>query len=365
MKRCNYWLLQFVQWFCILLGFTTIVIDFKRNRVQIYPIVKIYVTLINIYNICLILKTLYNDIWQSDIVDFTFVTLFSSLFIVVSRILLGLLMILKRPYRDNALEKWLKEVFHLQEKYFVHYMDVTKDTVMRKLWLLSTLILILHFFNVGVYIYKGKLLANINALTELHAFSSLIGMQQIIMLHHTSTLCYIYESFSLINKQFPKVSAFLIYSQLTGLLNQINIIYSPLIFCLQLNFLLTISTILFSFIVLFKLNAIYSQTFAFSLYGNFYLFLIIHMLIYFFMCHKVSEIESETNFSILHIMGVNDNRELEQFCLIRKMQQIAVNVYGVLKIDLSFLFEIIANIFKYIIILLQIYMQAGLQDQYD
>ncbi|KAM7343146.1 uncharacterized protein ACRADG_010292 [Cochliomyia hominivorax] len=359
MKRCTFWLLHFVQGFCILLGFTTIVIDFKRNRLNTYKTVKIYVTLINIYVIYLIVKTIYS-IWQTDIVNITFEILFSTVLVVVARVLLVLFVVGKRRSRDKILRKFLKEIFYLQEKYFIKYANKSKDTKLRKLWLLSSGIFLLHIFNFGFYIYKENLFENADALIELHEFSIVISMQQIIMLHHTFILCYIYESFSFINQLLPSDSSIITYFQLCELLNQVNKIYSPLIFCLQLKFLVFFSTYLFMFIIFFDLI----ESFAFFLYGNFYFFLMIHIFIYFFMCHKISEIESETNFFILHIMGVNDNRELEQFCLIRKMQQIAVNVYGVFKIDLSFLFVITANILQYTIILLQIYMQYDFVDDY-
>ncbi|KAM7343477.1 uncharacterized protein ACRADG_010478 [Cochliomyia hominivorax] len=360
MKDYKVWLWQFVQWHCVFLGFTTVIVDVKSKQIKKYKYVKIYVALINLVHIFFILKTLYTSFWLSQIKVINFVTLFSYVFQMTTRVIFGLIVILMRLKRDKQLECFLKEIFKLHLKYFIKYDNIPRDNLW-KLWFFNNTILLLQNIYYGIFVYKISNITTFSMVIEYFIIFCLGGIQHIIMIYQAGTLCYLYEYFSVVHfqlqhKMFIKDIIF-IYLTLCGLLKQVNNIYSSIIFILQLSFITTISITMFSFSTFVMIYGISGTTYIHILAGIINIMLIIHIIGYYFICYKIGSIEFETTIILLQRIEGEYDQELEQFSINRTSVQIAVDVYGIFVIDFKYLFKIFAQILKYFIILLQIYMQ--------
>lgn len=236
--------------------------------------------------------------------DFDFNVLYSSVYYFVSRILMGLIVIMKRRKRDNDLKKILNELMSTHLKYFVNYS--TSKLGIWNLWIFNTLVFLLYNINVAISIYKSLNSIKFYDFLELISLNSLFGMQHIIMLHHASLLCYIYECFTIIQDQlkneFCSYNIFGIYLRLCELLQNVNKIYNPLIMCLQLNFLLTISMAVFLIFIFLKNFNTFEKMTTFAILSNIYILIIIHLLVYIFICHKIYDLEFETYLRLLEYM---------------------------------------------------------------
>lgn len=242
-----------MQWYCILLGFTAVVMDFKNLRIKTYITVNFYVMLINLMNIYFILKTTFENFWMLYTQDFNFITLYSAVYISLTRSLLVLMVNVMRCKRDEKLKKYLKEIFNLNSNYFIEHQHLKRDTTLWIFWYCNTIILTIHSICYPIFILKAIRVNSILNALEHFSTMSLIGMLHIIMLHHTLILCYIYEYFSIINQQLKyKISIChisQIYFQLCSLLKRFNRIYSPMIISLQITFVIAISSMLYTFIL--------------------------------------------------------------------------------------------------------------------
>lgn len=387
MKYYKYFLLQFIQWFCIFFGFTTIIIDFQKLHLKTSKPVKFYVTFVNLVFLYFIIKTVYYKFWYSDFNKFTFVTLFSYAFIVVILIIFGIGVIILRLHRDQLLEKCLRELLILHYEHFPNYDRYNRNNIIRKLCIINILILIAHSINFIIFIHKILMLVRFNTLIEIYSMGSLTTMQHIIMLHHATILCYIYEFFILNNEKLLNdcnVLKFkIIYIRLCLILKQINKIYSPLIAGLQLNIIMVYSFTLLSFAISILTKTLSFDNWLSKINWSFFILLIIHLIIYFFICDKFNRLKFDTDIIMLQFMEMDYNQEvsffiipifiilqviykylyilqLEQLFLNRCLLQITVEIYDIFKINLSFLFKISAQIIQYLIILLQIYIQASI-----
>lgn len=217
---------------------------------------------------------------------------------------MGLIVIIKRRQRDNDLKKLLNNLMSSYLKYFINYS--TSKTRIWNLWIMNTFIFLLYNINVAVSIYESLNTINFYDFLELISLNSLFGMQHIIMLHHASLLCYIYECFTIIqdqlNNDFCNYNIIEIYLQLCELLQNINEIYNPLIMCLLLNFFLTISMAIFLMFIILKNFNTFEKIATFTILGNIYILIIIHLLVYIFICHKIYGLEFETYLRLLEYM---------------------------------------------------------------
>ncbi|KAM7342653.1 uncharacterized protein ACRADG_009987 [Cochliomyia hominivorax] len=369
MKVGKYLLWHFVQNYCLLLGFTTIVIDFKQLRVKIYKSIKIYVNFVNcvqLYFLCKISCYHFSSYYAKN---FNFLNLFSWAFILVTRCMFGFTVIAMRLKRDNELRSWLKKLFSFYSQYILKYSNNSRSFLLRKLWIMNIIILLLHDINSIIYVYKLLITDEdeVSIRLDICFIRSQMDMQHIIMLHHACALCYIYECFCLINQQLKPETDIsnmnFMYFHLCLLLKELNKIYSPIIFCLQLNFIMTISLLLFTYITFIFLNDVSSFDWMFALNGISSVLLIIHISVYYFICHKIGRLNFDTYVILLKFPYMDYKQEvylnyLENISFNHALDEIGVVVYGIIKVNLSYLFDISAQIIEYFIILLQVYIQA-------
>ncbi|KAI8124005.1 hypothetical protein CVS40_5545 [Lucilia cuprina] len=291
-----------------------------------------------------------------------FISAFAGLNTIL-RIILALIVVIMRWKRDQELVELYKEIFSLYLKYFIRYQNIPRDTKLYKLWTFNALLLILHTLNLLAYVYFVATIDNLYLMIEVIFMYSLVGMQHLIMLHHAAILCYIFECFSLLNYQLQcedfNCNLFVVYFLLGKLLKQVNRIYALILFFLQLCFLVAISIILFSFAIITLSNGLSQEPLIFSLSVSYCILFLIHIFVYHFICDQVCQLNWKTNIILLRLTAKeHNNKMVEELSLKCALVTTTVNVYGLFKINLAFLFVISAQIFQYIILLLQIYMQA-------
>ncbi|KNC33658.1 hypothetical protein FF38_08780 [Lucilia cuprina] len=187
-------------------------------------------------------------------------------------------------------------------------------------------------------------------------------MEHYILLHHAALISYINKCFYLLNRQLENgtnlptnISA--IYFQLIKLLQHLNSFISPLAFCMQIHFLITISIAAVSTVKVILSTNSKEDIFQLSLAGNFYILLIIHMFAYYTICNQVICTTAKTKDVLQLYQGKSNHKEIDNICLSHSITQISANIFGFFKIDLSFLFQIVSQIFLYTLILVQIGLQ--------
>lgn len=132
-----------------------------------------------------------------------------------------------------------------------------------------------------------------------------ITMQHIIMLHHGALLCYIYESYSIINYQIkneffdPKLS--IIHFHLTTLIAEINYIFNPINLWIQLSIFLSNSMVGYVSVTNIISGNINFERYKSTLGSGLYYFLCIHMYVYFMLCEWVEKISEHTLYLLKHL----------------------------------------------------------------
>lgn len=232
------------------------------------------------------------------------------------RVMLSMAVIIMRPRRDKAFRKWLKQMFSLYFKHLIKYNSITsKDTSLRKLWIFNTLLFILHSINLMVYMAAVLNIRPLYLVIELYFICSVTGMQHLIMLHYAAILCYITECFSMFNYQLQDVDVKsfgnlgLTYFRLCQLLQQINVIYSSLTVCLHLNFLMTVSLMFFSLIVI-TTNGYFRNSLMLTVTFNLYCLFIIHMCVYYILCDYVWYLNWKTLMILHQLKGADNDKEV-------------------------------------------------------
>lgn len=219
-----------------------------------------------------------------------------------------------RLQRDQLLEKCLRELLILHSEYFTNYDIYNRTNIIRKLCIINVLILIVHSINFIIFIHKILMLVRFYTLVEIYSMSSLMTMQHIIMLHHATILCYIYEFFIINNETLLNVCNVIkfkiIYIRLCLILKQLNKIYSPLIAALQLNIIMVYSFTLLSFAINILTKTISFDNWLSKLNWSFFILLIIHLIIYFFICDKFNRLKFDTDIIMLQFMEMDQEVSL-------------------------------------------------------
>ncbi|KAI8124007.1 hypothetical protein CVS40_5547 [Lucilia cuprina] len=280
-----------------------------------------------------------------------------------TRITLILAVIIQRWKRDKELEKLFRELFSLHFKYFIHFKITPRNNSLRYLWIFNAFLFVIHNLMLAIQAFTLVSAVPFYMIIEYILIISLSGMQHIIMLHHAATLCCLFEYFSVLNHQLQtedfNYDLSCVYFHLCKLLKQVNKIYAAVLFFLQLNNLVIFSLIMFLIVMILPYPALIEEHIEFIQTLGYIFLVIIHMLVYYIICDQVCNISSTTNGILSQSTTRNVNKELEKFTLECVLLSTDVNVYGMFKINSCFLFTISANIFSYMILLLQTYMQIS------
>ena len=294
MRNCTNWCLKFVQYYGVLLGYSSVIIDFKKKNFKSNRFLQTYTSLMNSVHLLMTLLQIRRHSLTIDIENGIIINL-SYYLTFLSNAAVSLCVHTLRLKRDQYLQYQLKAIFSLRSLYFNKYENITNDTNLEKLLIFTVLLLIIHICN-EIHL-RGSILPAIGT----YLVSGYIALQHLIMLYHSAILCYFNEFYTIINYQlqydvFDK-DLNLIYRHLCLLLKRFNRNYGSLIICLQFNLLATFSMTIFTTLFMFWFKE-YSLFFITTLS---YFVLFIHMIVYFIMCNGLT------------ITGNNTDTILNQF----------------------------------------------------
>lgn len=290
MKHWEYCLLKFIMFYIMMSGYTTIYIDFKRLLIKSSKFIKISTFM---YNLLFILTT------PSAIqINFSHVVLntdnpvigYANAGIIVARLVSMLVVIIMRPNRNRQLRKWLEKVLAVQSSYFNRFSQVPRDTKLR-MWLYFNIFLTLfHNLNILVLVGQWLVAGKWRSIYDIYIFSGIIVLQHSIMLHHAMLLCYLHECFSVLNYQllnndFNKDLS-KTYFDLCALWQQLNVIFSPVNFWLQLCLLITNSMVGFVGILNLISSNLDFKLYTYLLGSSLYILICFHMHVYFMICDR-------------------------------------------------------------------------------
>ncbi|KAI8123710.1 hypothetical protein CVS40_5552 [Lucilia cuprina] len=333
MQRRKYYLLQFIQWQSILFGYTSLFIDFQNKSFKTNKFVKFSVIIINLLNIIFIINSIYSIFLLPYPADNNLIMYFSLEFAVLLRVSLSLVIIIMQPQRDQDIKNLLEKMLFFYNKQGFNCPDSKRDVGLRKLWFFNMLLFILHSINFIVFMMQIIPSASLDLIMDIYFLCSLVSLKHLIMLQHAAFLCFVYESFTIINyklqskaRKVNHLSAN--YFDLCKLLQQLNNIFNPINCELHLNIFMELSLMLYSLIVVIK-NSFFQNRLQYSSVINLYIVFILHIYIYYIICDHVWQLNRKIQMIILEFIEENYvNQELEIFTLQRSLMPIMVSVKG-------------------------------------
>ncbi|XP_073811854.1 uncharacterized protein [Musca autumnalis] len=277
------------------------------------------------------------------------------------RIIIIFVYTLERVQRDKKLSRWLEAIMDIQCSYFDRLRDLPKNTEHRKWLYLSGAVAFVHIGSVIVDIYRQVFSRQYLKAIELYPLLGMIGVQHLFMLQHAILLCYLRECLSQINHQLlanyrdPKMS--LIYSQLHYKLLQLNEIYSPTMLCILLCLIISNSMVGYVVLMLILVPGRTSHSYDYLFGDSFYICIIIHMYLYFMICEWVMATMKESQ-AILYKYNTTqfrkeEEQEIEKVALCCGLNGRAINIFGMVPINIATLFSIITQTVLYTTILIQ------------
>lgn len=298
-------LLCLYQIFSIFLGHTYNFIDFKKRMVKYYLILKFYVYLVNLIYTFSIIKFVYDLIHDSE--DDMITSTITLLQITRLGILLGLIIIRVKE------EKFFKHVYDSYETYFQKYIFSAKnDKTTEKLEIFFILLIlfcaIYYIFKVIHCILYRRTLANINS----NAIDIFTIIEIFIMFHHNIILSYIAKGFRQLNNHlrteqetetFPSD-----YLKLTLILERVNSLNGPLIFCVLLAHLINISVNLRSMFQFVPLIHSLPLEYLIQLYMSFAV--PFNIIFYFLLCDRLDRTTKETQNILMEYCAKPKNPEV-------------------------------------------------------
>ncbi|KAM7341923.1 uncharacterized protein ACRADG_009525 [Cochliomyia hominivorax] len=185
-----------------------------------------------------------------------------------------------------------------------------------------------------------------------------INFQHLIMLHHASLICYMYEAFSQINYQInheildPTLG--IIHYHLHALMSQLNVIFNPLNLWIQLSIFLSNSMVGYVTVTSIS-NGFFDLEFYSSILGStLYYLLCLHMYVYFLLCEWVYQISRKTLYLMKNCCIKPHNQEIEKLSFNCVLLPVRISIYNMLNINLESFFTLMSETLLYIILLVQV-----------
>lgn len=318
MSRWSYWLLNFLQFQCIILGFTIVTIDFKRRQLKHYKSTKYYVIIMNFISLFLIINSIYWNFFVKYKTNENIVIILSQQSVICVRIILTVMVIIMRSKRDIIMRKFLQNIFYLQNTYFDHLRDNVKiNNDLEKVWLTQIGILVPHIINLFLYLWNLLPLSDLSMHIEIYYICSQINMTHFILLQHSAILCYIHKCLLLLNYQLDQQEEIsnlaYIYDRLCSMLRKLNLVYSPILICIQIHFLLALSIVVLSIGESLLFPHKYPSTILIYLNLIFYILLCIHMFAYLIICDRMQQISGSMQTILLLYNEKTCNEEVNIF----------------------------------------------------
>lgn len=304
MSRWSHWFLNFLQFQCIILGFTIVTIDFKRRQLKHYKSTKYYVIIMNFISLFLIINSIYCNFFVKYKKNQNIVIILSQQSVICVRIILTVMVIIMRSKRDIIMRKFLQNIFYLQNTYFDHLRDNVKiNNDLEKVWLTQIGILVPHIINLFLYLWNLLPLSDLSTHIEIYYICSQINMIHFILLQHSAILCYIHKCLLLLNYQLDQQEEIsnlaYIYDRLCSMLRKLNLVYSPILICIQIHFLLALSIVVLNIGESLLFPYKYPSTILIYLNLIFYILLCIHMFAYLIICDATNFRINANNFTAI------------------------------------------------------------------
>lgn len=236
---------------------------------------------------------------------------------IVSRLLCLLVGIIMRPKRDQQMKEWLESVRILQLKYFSRFSQVPRDTKLRKWLYLNIFVTLMHNINIMFIAWHMVFSGKWRILYDIYIFGSSIILQHCVMLYHAILLCYLHESFSILNHQLRNNEfnneLTETYFRLCSLWKQLNTIFNPINFWIQLCLIITNSMVGFvGVLILFKPQLDF-KSYTYLLGSSFYILICIHLHIYFMICDHMIKTPQKTLDILMDYTCRDYNQEVGSF----------------------------------------------------
>lgn len=323
--RWSYWLLKFLQFQCIMLGFTTLIIDFKKRHLIQYKYIKIYETIMSLVSLFLLINSFYWTIFIKPSLADNLVITFTLQSEFCVRSVLTVMIILMRTKRDNGIKKLLNNIFDLQTTCFGHFNEklVFKEDL-RKIWFKNITLMVPHIINLYLYFWSSIPRSDPSKRIEIYYVCSQISLTHLILLHHSAILCYMHKCFLLLNYQLEHRvevnNLSYIYFRLCSWMQQLNVIYSPILICIQIHFLLALTIVVLSIGEVLVYPGKYRE--PFTLYSSliFYIILCIHMFGYLFICDRIQRTSGSIQKILLLYNQETYNEEVSFFLFSNKIK---------------------------------------------
>lgn len=283
-----HFLYHLFQIWAILLGFSYAFVKVKKHEIKFYTFLKIYIYLFDIIRLSLAIYLLIRAIqWYSPVKNLSFFSAVKDGITVISIIMLILLRI-REEYIYNIIHKTFVP---LQRTYFKYLTHLSTDKTTQIIQVLQTLIIF------GIHLFE--LIQMIDDLIRVGArhwdhmatnFGTVMfsTLAQYTMWHHGFILSYINNILLNLNNQLKneniKEPFNEIYTNISLILEQVNCINSPIVFCAIFNIVLNHSLYLYSLYSFLKDDADYEMVLL-ALVPKAVVFYTIYL--YFIICQRI------------------------------------------------------------------------------
>ena len=300
MKHWELYFIKFIHFNSIAVGYTALNIDFKKRRLIYSQRNKILASIQNVLYLIWLPIAFVINISSLVLKGHNPVLRYVYNLTIITRLIFLLLTNTIRSNRDAMLKPWLEKVLMLQTSYFDRFPNEPRNTRLRYCIYFNATLMIVHIttmlMNLWVFIISNNWWNFFNG----YIVVGTITTQHLIMLHHGSILCYLYECFGILNYQLrheildPKLA--MIYYHLTMLMQQLNTIFNPTNLWIHLGLLLTNSLVGYITVFVIFTGHLDLNLFTALLGTGLYVLLCLHLYIYFTVCELVLQVARNTSF---------------------------------------------------------------------
>lgn len=301
------WLNRLFQYFGIILGFVYSFVNTKKYEIKFYIIVKIYVYLINILSLY---EAIYMVMQNLKYYDANEGLKLIPLIPKIAHILTILFYILLRIQEEQMYKKLFNILLTLQRKYFGKIIHISSDNITEIILILQICLIFSMMAHrlkeIIVQIWMGEWKYSMN-LFILVVYKI---MTHYILYQHGFILNYINNILLSLNNQlrlqeiaepFAKV-----YINTSLILQQLNNIYSPILFGALLEIVMTQSTYMFGiFSILYQTPNLFDITFVIIQFGEY-----LNVTLYFLICERISKTIKDTDRIIMEYNTRKQNLEV-------------------------------------------------------
>lgn len=313
MSRLYKFLLYITQYYNITYGFSYIYVNIDKRLLKFPIVLKIYVYFLNLMQ-SLIILYYYGRAFKEALYYMSKNAFMNYVFMI--EVLVRMLIFLGNTMFHNKEEKFLKKYHNIHLKLQSDYIDKLSEISLNNILEIAQIIHILITLTYGLYTYylmfgflfndnwEGCMFEYIDALFK--------GLERYVMFNHSVMLCYISYCISKLNKQLESGDIEepygRIYFKFSLLLDQVNILNSPMIFgTLFSQFLGCCSQAHQMFVVFLKRNPDVQLNYVHIFMRSILNF---NMFFYFLICDRIAYTTRKTMDILREHITNNQNEEV-------------------------------------------------------